>query len=84
MSYQPIPEYTAEQLDAMTERQLRTYEARLRRAIARRGLRLERSRRRDPGALDYGVYRIVDGTGGGDYGMSLGDVAAWINDEARR
>lgn len=35
-------------------------ENRLRRMAARQGLRLEKSRRRDPRALDYGTYRLRD------------------------
>lgn len=35
-------------------------ENRLRRVAERQGLRLEKSRRRDPLALDYGTWRIVD------------------------
>ena len=35
-------------------------ENRLRRVAARRGLRLEKSRRRDPNAIDYGGYMLVD------------------------
>ena len=36
-------------------------ENRLRRMASRQGLRLERSRQRDPMALDYGKYRLVNG-----------------------
>jgi hypothetical protein len=35
-------------------------EARLRRIASRRGLRVTKSRRRDTGASDYGMYMIVD------------------------
>jgi hypothetical protein len=35
-------------------------ENRLRRAAERRGLRLEKSRRRDPGAIGYGTYQLID------------------------
>lgn len=35
-------------------------ENRLRRMAERQGLKLEKSRRRDPRAVDYGVYTIVD------------------------
>jgi hypothetical protein len=38
----------------------RTREARLRRAADRQGLILQRSRRRDPRALEYGTYQLVD------------------------
>ena len=36
-------------------------ENRLRRAAVRQGLRLVKSRSRDPRALDYGGYMLVDG-----------------------
>ena len=36
---------------------------RLRRMATRRGLRLIRSRQRDPGGLDYGKFRVEDTTG---------------------
>ena len=36
-------------------------ENRLRRIAQRQGLRLEKSRRRDPLAADYGLYYVVDG-----------------------
>jgi len=35
-------------------------ENRLRRMAERQGLRLEKSRRRDPRAIDYGTYQLVD------------------------
>jgi hypothetical protein len=61
----------------------RSVENRLRRAARRRGLRLEKSKLRDPGAIGYGTFRIVDARAGklvaGDrrsgYGMRLADVA---------
>jgi len=39
-------------------------ENRLRRIASRQGLRLEKSRQRDPMALDYGKYRLVNGPPG--------------------
>jgi hypothetical protein len=61
----------------------RSVENRLRRAARRRDLRLEKSKLRDPGAIGYGTYRIVDARTGrvvaggrrSDYGLSLADVA---------
>jgi hypothetical protein len=58
-------------------------EVRLRRAAARQGLRLERSRLRDPQALGFGTYRLLDartdrvvaGDRRNGYGLSLADVA---------
>jgi hypothetical protein len=59
----------------------------LRRKAARRGYRLERCRRRDPLALGFGLYRLVDTKTGkmygadapGDYGLTLDLVQAIIN-----
>ena len=42
-------------------------ENRLRRIASRQGLRLEKSRQRDPMALDYGKYRLVNGPPGHIY-----------------
>lgn len=52
---------TPEEIDAMTPVQLKVFENRLRAAAKRQGLRLEKSRRRDPRALDYGSYWLIDG-----------------------
>jgi hypothetical protein len=46
----------------------KTRETRLRRAADRQGLRLERSRRRDPRAIDYDRYWLLD--------LATGDVVA--------
>lgn len=60
-------------------------ENRLRRAAARQGLILEKSRRRDPQAWDYGTYQLVDARMNGlvlgiselgGYGMSLDQIEA--------
>jgi hypothetical protein len=66
----------------MTDEKIR--ENRLRRMAERQGLRLEKSRRRDPRAVDYGTYWLIDGPPsnggnwrartvlvGGDYGTGL-------------
>ena len=39
---------------------LKVEEARLRRIAERRGFTLRKSRRRDPAALDYGLYCVSD------------------------
>ena len=57
-------------------------ENRLRRAADRQGLRLERSRRRDPRALGFGTYRLVSVRSGAvvaagsesGYGLTLDQV----------
>jgi len=81
---------TSDEIEAMTARQYQVYENSLRRAARRQGLRLVRSRRRDPRALDYGLYVLVDDSAGnqrpgaqapisaftGEEGMSLGEAHA--------
>jgi len=64
-------------------------ENRVRRAAKRQGLELVKSRRRDPRALDYGGYMLVDastrlvvyGYGYNHFGPRLGDVEAWLTRE---
>jgi hypothetical protein len=55
-------------------------EARVRRALRRRGLELSRSRRRDPGALDYGRYAIRGRAGQviDDGITSLDELEQWV------
>ena len=70
----------------MTEEKI--MENRLRRALDRRGLQLQKSRRRDPRAIDFGGYMIVDpatntavaGSAPIAFAMSLADVEAWLKD----
>jgi hypothetical protein len=66
------------------------HEARVRRMIDRQGYFLEKSRRRDPRAVGYGRFRIVDPTtntvvaGAGEraeYTMSLEEAEAWATEE---
>lgn len=57
-------------------------ENRLRRMAERQGLTLTRSRRRDPRALDYGLYWIADANGAtvsAKQGISLDDVEAFLS-----
>ena len=68
------------------ERQEKAREITLRRAAARRGMRVERSRMRDPQGLGYGLYRIVDaatgevlaGSGPGGFTLTLEQVQSWL------
>lgn len=63
-------------------------ENRLRRIAERQGLAVQKSRRRDPRALDYGKYRIIDpeingvvaGASPWNYSMDLDEVEEWLND----
>lgn len=47
-------------IDDMTESEFKVHENRLRRMADRQGLRLVKSRTRDPLAQNYGVYWLVD------------------------
>jgi len=66
-------------------------ENRLRRMAQRQGLRLEKSRRRDPRAFDYGGYMLIDDYhnftvyGGGPmaYSASLDDIEAVLQQRPR-
>ncbi len=68
-------------------------ENRLRRVAERRGLRLMRSRRRDPNAWDYGTYQLVDvrtkgvvaaeWSIGRGYGLSLDEIEQWLDEGAK-
>ena len=77
---------TAEEVDAMSDREYLTLETRLRRAAQRQGLLLQKSRARDPRALTYGTYSLADASTrmqvAGDhhtgYGLSLDEVAACL------
>jgi hypothetical protein len=62
---------------------------RLRRAAARQGLQLVKSRRRDPRALDYGGWMITElstntivaGATPREYSMSLDDVEKYLTED---
>lgn len=61
-------------------------ENRLRRIAERRGMRLEKSRRRDPKAIDYGGYMLIDtaanavvvGASPYSYSASLEDIENYL------
>ncbi|HXJ24454.1 MAG TPA: hypothetical protein VNH17_02080 [Streptosporangiaceae bacterium] len=57
---------------------MKVREGRLRRVLARRGLALARSRRRDPGALDYGRYVISRDGQPVHEAAGLDDAEQWI------
>lgn len=65
-------------------------ENRLRRMADRQGFKLMKSRRRDPRAVDYGTYWIVDPetnhieAGDPTYGgMSLDEIEQWLTSDSR-
>ena len=71
----------------MTEAKVK--ENRLRRIAKRRGFILKRSRRRDPQALDYGKYWLVDARHGGsvfadEWGVELEVVEDWLKNYVKR
>jgi hypothetical protein len=62
----------------------KTRENRLRLTCERRGLRLEKNRRRDPKAIGFGRYRIVKAdapAAGARFDMSLDQVEAWLAEQ---
>ena len=67
----------------MSGQDRKVLENRLRRAADRQGLRLEKSRMRDPRAIGYGTYQLVDDRSAAvvlaaderGYGLDLRDVA---------
>ena len=56
----PWQKLKAAEVNAMTDLEFRVVEDRMRRAAQRRGLRLIKSRRRDPRAIDYGLYVLIE------------------------
>jgi hypothetical protein len=75
------------------DQETKVRENRLRRAAERQGLRLEKSKRRDPNALDFGGYWLIDGPAydreadnyrsrvvvvGGDYGTDLDGIEEYL------
>ena len=74
----------------MADQSEKVRENRLRRMADRQGLRLEKSRRRDPRALDFGTYMLVNAyrntIAAGDkrtgYGLSLDEVERYLGGDA--
>lgn len=73
---------TADDVAAMTEQQRKVLENRLRRAADRQGLRLEKSRLRDPRAIGYGTFMLTRsgtavhaGSSPNGYGLGLHEIA---------
>jgi hypothetical protein len=62
-------------------------ENRLRRMADRQGLALQKSRRRDPHAFDFGTYWLVDPynnalVAGDEWGWELDDIEEWLTQPA--
>ena len=79
----------AKDLSSMTDAEFKVFENRLRRMAKRQGLRLEKTRRRDPRALDYGKYMLVNvetnavvfGADSGRMDVTLDRIAAYLEGE---
>jgi hypothetical protein len=70
------------------DQETKVRENRLRRSADRQGFALRKSGRRDPRAIDYGAYALVDPdtglvvagtTAAGRFNFTLDDVEAWLN-----
>jgi hypothetical protein len=64
------PAQISKELDSLTPQQRKTFEDRVRRAAQRQGLTLTKSRTRDPNALTYDGYMLLDARGKAEYGWS--------------
>lgn len=78
---------TPAQIKAMSAQDYKVAENRLRRAAERQGLRLEKSRLRDPRAIGYGTYQLVEERSGATvaqadperaYGLDLCEIARYL------
>lgn len=77
---------SSDELDAMSVQDRKVLENRLRRVADRQGLRLEKSRLRDPRAIGYATYQLVDERANTvvladderGYGLDLHDVARYL------
>jgi hypothetical protein len=81
----PLPKISPQSADAAQARKVR--ENRLRRMALRQGLVLEKSPRRDPLALDYGLWRIGRKAARGiawEKGPRSGTYPATLDDIERR
>lgn len=77
-------------MSVSTTGEQKAHENLLRRKAGRQGLRLEKSRRKDPDATGYGMWRIIDLATGeaatiagrqGKYDLTLAQVEAWLRHE---
>lgn len=76
-------------LNAMSDREYKTYEARLRRMAKRQNLMLCKSRRRDTRAYDWNTYMLVNpdnnavvcSGGNNGYGLSLDEIEAALTED---
>lgn len=68
------------------DQETKVRENRLRRAADRQGLRLVKSRSRDPNAMDFGLYALLDHQNGGAINPSLANrwTCSWTIEEVER
>lgn len=57
-AFEDVP--TQSEIEGYSPNEFKTYENLLRRAAARQGYKLSKSRARDPRAVDFGTYMLVD------------------------
>jgi hypothetical protein len=71
---------------ARTETSEKVREDRLRRMAARQGLRLAKSRVRDPHAMGHGLYALIDDQTGGTISPTLAErwIHSWSLDQVER
>ena len=76
--------HTPAELKAMSPRDYKVLDNKLRRMVQRRGYQLSKSRVRDPWAIGYGVYWIINPknnsieAGDPQNGMTLSEVERWL------
>ena len=62
--------------------QAKVEEDRLRRVLQRRGLTLEKNRRKDPGAIGYGKHQVLNARGavigGKGFTLDIEALDAWV------
>lgn len=68
------------------DQEIKVKENRLRRMADRRGLKLSKSRSRDEGAIDFGLYALIDVQTGGAVNPALAQrwVHSWTLDEVEQ
>lgn len=68
------------------EQETKVRENRLRRMADRQGLRVVKSRSRDPNAIDYGLYALIQQETGGAVNAAIAQrwVCSWSLDEVEQ
>lgn len=72
------PPPSEKRIESMSRVEKKVWENKVRRIAARRRLRLQKTRRRDPGAFDYGIYTLIDAKGAVLATGPLAEIHAWL------